>query len=512
MFYKKIIDKIKLLAKDEELKANKNWLNKTEEDLRHFMIANPGVRKSEENSRYRVERVNFNNNFAQKTRKISLLGIEFKPMTIIVSILIAAVLAGGGTVGVQAQDALPGEVLYPVKMATEQVRLTFSGKEGDVKLHIKFALRRAQELEGLTYEIKMPKPELIEITALRLKYEIELSEKGLQELEIKGQYNITLPQEIEEITTQQVEILEKVEVQIPQSVKSTVNEAKIAIEKINNTALKIMIGNIQSFSESNLLPNDSKTEKIIKVQLPIVIEKMENKIKKEQIEIKNIEQINNTVTPELKIEIEKIKIRLETTKSKLENIQQNKDIRSLQEIHAEIKEIEKQKAKTMTEIMTEIKISPQQIKMPVKILPDYCIKEGTNYKLSLAEAKQIFFQSGCAEKGNLINEKIICSEKAGIWELRLDIKNEVWSQLDIKKEAPDFEHNYNMREWQQLDIDDENWDRMWDKLDTKKEICDPVCFIDIATGQTKIMWRCMIGKFSSIPPFVQREIKPISSE
>ena len=64
MFNKKLGNKIKLLAKDKELKANKNWLNKTQTDLGHFMAANPSVRKSEESSRYRVERVNFNNNFA----------------------------------------------------------------------------------------------------------------------------------------------------------------------------------------------------------------------------------------------------------------------------------------------------------------------------------------------------------------------------------------------------------------------------------------------------------------
>ncbi len=60
-------------------------------------------------------------------------------------------LGGVGTVYASA-DALPGEVLYPVKIASEDIQLFFSDDEGDVDLLLNFMDERIQEMEKLSEE------------------------------------------------------------------------------------------------------------------------------------------------------------------------------------------------------------------------------------------------------------------------------------------------------------------------------------------------------------------------
>lgn len=64
----------------------------------------------------------------------------------ITAVLLLILVAGGSTVAASS-DSLPGEPLYPVKTAVEQVRLWFTTTDtGKAKLHAQFANRRAQEI------------------------------------------------------------------------------------------------------------------------------------------------------------------------------------------------------------------------------------------------------------------------------------------------------------------------------------------------------------------------------
>ncbi|HEV8632776.1 MAG TPA: DUF5667 domain-containing protein, partial [Chloroflexota bacterium] len=64
-----------------------------------------------------------------------------------VAAALVAALLGGGTVAVSA-DSLPGDALYPAKIAAERVQLATTRDEaGRARLHIAFADRRLSELE-----------------------------------------------------------------------------------------------------------------------------------------------------------------------------------------------------------------------------------------------------------------------------------------------------------------------------------------------------------------------------
>jgi len=61
-------------------------------------------------------------------------------------------LAGGTGAVYASNDALPGDVLYPVKIASEDVQLFFSSDENDVDLLLSFMDERLQEMDTLLVE------------------------------------------------------------------------------------------------------------------------------------------------------------------------------------------------------------------------------------------------------------------------------------------------------------------------------------------------------------------------
>jgi hypothetical protein len=77
---------------------------------------------------------------------------EFRPMfTSIVAAIVAITLAlgGAGVTVVAAQSALPGEALYGIKTASEDVRLALSGEATQLALNLEFSERRIEEISAL---------------------------------------------------------------------------------------------------------------------------------------------------------------------------------------------------------------------------------------------------------------------------------------------------------------------------------------------------------------------------
>lgn len=85
---------------------------------------------------------------ATVTRRFSF---SFRPMALLaVFLIIATIMASSiGTVAASG-NSLPGELLYPVKRATEQARLALEfSQAGKAELHLSFAERRAEEVTEL---------------------------------------------------------------------------------------------------------------------------------------------------------------------------------------------------------------------------------------------------------------------------------------------------------------------------------------------------------------------------
>ncbi len=83
-----------------------------------------------------------------------------------VTIVLILLLVGGGSTAVAAGDSMPDEPLYPVKLATEQVRLALTPSDiGKAQLSTELADKRVIEI---IYLAKQGKPVQIEMATQRL--------------------------------------------------------------------------------------------------------------------------------------------------------------------------------------------------------------------------------------------------------------------------------------------------------------------------------------------------------
>jgi len=90
------------------------------------------------------------------------------------SIMLAVLVVGAGTAAASTQ-ALPDEPLYPVKLVTEQARLTLTFSDiAKTELHARFAERRAEEIAQMTQQ---GKPINIVLATERLAAHLEKAEE-----------------------------------------------------------------------------------------------------------------------------------------------------------------------------------------------------------------------------------------------------------------------------------------------------------------------------------------------
>ena len=103
-------------------------------------------------------------------RRLPFLGWQPRWAIAMVALLVL-LLAGGGTVAA-AGDSVPDSLLYPVKLATEQVRLKLTPSNmGKAELYAELADRRVAEM---VYMVNEGKPEQVELTAERLNKHLVL--------------------------------------------------------------------------------------------------------------------------------------------------------------------------------------------------------------------------------------------------------------------------------------------------------------------------------------------------
>lgn len=94
--------------------------------------------------------------------------------------ILVILLTGGGTVAASA-DALPDQPLYPVKLATERIRLAFAFSESQkAEIYTQLALTRAEEIEAMARE---GKTEAVVITAERLASQLEQASQTIADVE-----------------------------------------------------------------------------------------------------------------------------------------------------------------------------------------------------------------------------------------------------------------------------------------------------------------------------------------
>src|SRR3989339_722808 len=92
-------------------------------------------------------------------------------------------LLGGWAFAASAASSIPGDFLYPVKMATERVQLTVAGgNEQRTQLHAEFAARRLQEVNEISVSSRGDKEDLMREAVGNLTAELKSVRTDLENL------------------------------------------------------------------------------------------------------------------------------------------------------------------------------------------------------------------------------------------------------------------------------------------------------------------------------------------
>jgi len=132
------VSKIRLL---KDIQPNPDWLKSQRSNLL-FEISQSGNKAK---SAWKLPA------FILPTRLLARHDFAFKP--VLVSLTLFGLIFGGGFLGVLAsKDSLPGDLLYPIKIAIENTQVKVSSQENKPKLQAEFVGTRVDELTQVIEE------------------------------------------------------------------------------------------------------------------------------------------------------------------------------------------------------------------------------------------------------------------------------------------------------------------------------------------------------------------------
>ena len=112
-------------------------------------------------------------------------GLKMANLVIALLMAVSVVFGGGAAAAYASQDALPGDLLYPVKTAVEQAEIALTtDAQTQAELHLELAQERAAEIQALAAEGRL---DLIPEIAADMQQHLQQAEQLAQQLAQEGQ-------------------------------------------------------------------------------------------------------------------------------------------------------------------------------------------------------------------------------------------------------------------------------------------------------------------------------------
>lgn len=180
------------------------------------------------------------------------------PVLAVLSIL--SVVAGGSIASVSAAEkSIPGDLLYSVKLATEQTQIIFAKTRADkLKLKTDFVQRRVSEIKEIVGSDVPEKKERIKEATEILKRDLDTVKNQLNEVtdqDTAGQA-AQAAKLVDRKSTELVNTLKDVKTTVPQEVRSNVAEAEAAAVNTGVRAVQVMIDTKDNPDAKDVVTND----------------------------------------------------------------------------------------------------------------------------------------------------------------------------------------------------------------------------------------------------------------
>jgi len=168
-------------------------------------------------------------------RRSSFLPPRWRPQWVAVVASVLALFIFSGGIVAASNDSMPGEILYPAKIAAENARLALTpSEEGRARLHIAFAERRMDEIAEMSKRGQTK--QVVKLTPALAQH---LEEAG-QVISDAGESQVTqeLKTSLEESADQQLAILEEAFQQSTEDTKPLIAQALEASAESYGLALE----------------------------------------------------------------------------------------------------------------------------------------------------------------------------------------------------------------------------------------------------------------------------------
>lgn len=155
------------------------------------------------------------------------------------------VVLGGSLASVSAAErSIPGDLLYPVKLATEQARI-FMEKEppNQLKLKVEFVERRGEEIKELAKTGTPKNTARLKEATDSLKQDLDAVKLQLHTVGIESSAPkaVEVAKDLDEKSGRLVQTLKEVKEVVPEEVKSNVTEVQVAAVNAGLKAVQILI-------------------------------------------------------------------------------------------------------------------------------------------------------------------------------------------------------------------------------------------------------------------------------
>lgn len=194
-----------------------------------------------------------------------------RPMAVGASVF--ALIFGGWVTTVNASfDSLPGDALYPVKLATERMQLTIaSSSSRRARLHAEFASRRLQEAGELSLSSRPDREAQLKVAVSGFTQEM-VSAK--EQLSAAGEDSPDDAVDLAVILDQKADEYQALLGQSPSSepsVKQEVADAQAAVDQVNTTAVETLVSAQEQHGTDPRLIEKNFQQKLVAVRASVAL-------------------------------------------------------------------------------------------------------------------------------------------------------------------------------------------------------------------------------------------------
>ncbi|MEO5928015.1 MAG: DUF5667 domain-containing protein [Patescibacteria group bacterium] len=174
------------------------------------------------------------------------------PVIAMAAVMVTAL--GGSVASVSAaEQSLPGDFLYSLKLATEQARLAFTAtKEDKLKLKIEFTSRRGDELKTVAESDAPEKPGRVVQAAEILKRDLDTMKQQLDDVKSDSSSKnvVEVAKLVDQKTGELVQQLQDTKSDLPAETKEKITEAQVAAADTGVKALEVLVEKHQESSDA----------------------------------------------------------------------------------------------------------------------------------------------------------------------------------------------------------------------------------------------------------------------